>query len=80
MRAALAQASMTLCRAKHRKAAIFRRKMSGFEVFLGLREHKVRSNPCLMPICRVAHNMRQAAKRHAGRVGADAHAHLPDRL
>ena len=36
MRAALAQASMTLWRAKHRKEAIFRRKMSGFEVFLGL--------------------------------------------
>ena len=46
---------MTLWRAKHRKAAIFPRKMSGFEVFLGLREHEVRSNPCLMPICRATH-------------------------
>ena len=43
---------MALWRAKHRKAVIFRRKMSGFEVFLGLREYEVRSNPCLMPICR----------------------------
>ena len=40
---------------KHRKAAIFSQKMSGFEVFLGLREHEVRSNPCLMPICRATH-------------------------
>ena len=32
MRAALAQASMTLWREKHRKAAIFRRKMSGVSV------------------------------------------------
>ena len=65
MRAALAQTSMTLWRAKHRKGAIFRRKMSGFEVFLGLREHEVRSNPCLMPICRAIYIMRQAAKGHA---------------
>ena len=56
MRAALAQASMALWRAKHRKAVIFRRKMSGFEVFLGLREYEVRSNPCLMPICRATHH------------------------
>ena len=57
MRAVLAQASMTLWRAKHRKVAIFRRKMSGFEVFLGLREYEVRNNPCLMPICRATHSM-----------------------
>ncbi len=52
---------MTLEPAKHRKVAIFRRKMSGFEVFYGLREHKVRGNPWVscglkamddMPACR----------------------------
>ena len=61
MRAALAQVSMALWRAKHRKAAIFRRKMSGFEVFLGLREYEVRSNPCLMPICRATHKIKSQA-------------------
>ena len=53
---------MTLWRVKHRKAAIFPRKMSGFEVFLGLREHEVRSNPCLMPICRATHIMMLRSK------------------
>ena len=30
-------------------------KIHKYEVFLGLWEHEVRSNPCLMPICRAAH-------------------------
>ncbi|MBB5263616.1 hypothetical protein HNP82_000714 [Catenibacillus scindens] len=61
MQAALAQSSMTLWRAKRRKGAIFRRKMCGFEVFLGLREYEVRRNPCLMPICRATHNKMKPA-------------------
>ena len=55
---------MTLWSAKHRKVAIFRRKMSGFEVFSGLREHEVRSNPCLMPICRATHFILKKYKDH----------------
>ena len=36
---------MSMGPAKHEKVAIFHRKMSGFRMFLGLREHEVRSNP-----------------------------------
>ena len=35
---------MSMGPAKHEKVAIFRRKMSDFECFSGLRKHKVRSN------------------------------------
>ena len=37
--------SMTLGPAKHEKVAIFRRKMSGFRMFLGFRERETRRNP-----------------------------------
>jgi hypothetical protein len=36
---------MALEPAKHREVAIFQRKMSGFEVFYGLREREARGNP-----------------------------------
>ena len=36
---------MTLGPAKHEKVAIFHRKMSGFRMFLGFREHEMRRNP-----------------------------------
>ena len=64
MRAALAQASVTLCRAKHRKGAIFRRKMGGFEVFLGLRGAERPVDVRLAPTVAVA----KTAKRGAIRV------------
>ncbi len=47
--------------------------MSGFEVFSGLREHEVRSNPCLMPICRATHEMMSGAKGHAFHVFMKKH-------
>ncbi len=55
MGAALAQASMTLCLAKHRKGSIFLQKNVRIEVFSGLQEHEVRSNLCLIPICQATH-------------------------
>ena len=36
---------MTLGPAKHEKAAIFRRKMSGFRMFFGFWEREARKNP-----------------------------------
>ncbi|HCT92169.1 MAG TPA: hypothetical protein DF613_12455, partial [Lachnospiraceae bacterium] len=42
--------NMTLGPAKHEKVAIFRRKMSGFRMFSGFREHKVRRNPCIIGV------------------------------
>ena len=46
----LAWQNMTLGPAKHEKVAIFRRKMSGFRMFSGFREHKVRRNPCIIGV------------------------------
>ena len=39
---------MTLGPQKHEKVAIFRRKMSGFLMFLGFRERETRRNPYSM--------------------------------
>ena len=36
---------MSMGPAKHEKAAIFRRKMSGFRMFSGFRERETRRNP-----------------------------------
>ena len=63
MRAALAQASVTLCRAKHRKGAIFRRKMGGFEVFLGLRGAERPVDVRLAPTVAVAKTAKRGAIR-----------------
>ena len=50
------------------KSSHFSKKMSGFEVFSGLREHEVRSDPCLMSICRATHRMKEETKKEETRM------------